>query len=61
MSADIAAQQDSVARLNALWADREVVLDYAYAGGVDEDAVGMAPVYHFGIAGDDGDHNGRTG
>ena len=52
MPADVTAQEDGVARLDALRTYRQVVLNDADAGGVDEDAVGVTPVYHFGVAGD---------
>jgi hypothetical protein len=51
--ADIAADQDGVARLNALGRDFLRVLKDADPGGVDEEAVAFAFIDDLGIAGDD--------
>src|ERR1035441_1032502 len=53
VSADIAAYQDGVARLNALGRDLLRVLKDADPGGVDEEAVAFAFIDDLGIAGDD--------
>jgi hypothetical protein len=53
VAAEVAVDQDGVAGLDALGRDFERVLDDAYPGGVDEEAVAFAFVHDLGVAGDD--------
>ena len=52
-AADVAADEDGVAGLDALGRDTERVLQDANPGGIDKEAIALAFIHNLGIAGDD--------